>query len=269
MVGHAAAAGLGHLSGARRRRADSRTAEQHDRRRRAGLAGRTDDCPQHAGYQHPPCAGRRVGTTSLSTVRPVRSWRTRTCGWPSPRVSTGRPSPTSRQRGLVDKPAPLNNHIFVAGQKGYQDNSAVVAYDPEKAKAELDALGWRLNGQFREKDGRQLVIRDVLYDAQSTRQFAPDRAEQPRPDRRQAGTRRQGRRQLLQPVHQHRGLRHRPVELGGRRVPAVLPDPDLRLGRGKQLRQDRHHRRSTPRSSRCSTSSTRTRRAHWPTNSIR
>ena len=75
------------------------------------------------------------------------------------------------QRGLVDKPAPLNNHIFVAGQKGYQDNSAVVAYDPEKAKAELDALGWKLNGQFREKDGRQLVIRDVLYDAQSTRQF--------------------------------------------------------------------------------------------------
>ena len=76
------------------------------------------------------------------------------------------------QRGLVDKPVPLNNHIFVAGQKGYQDNSGVVAYDPEKAKAELDALGWRLNGQFREKDGRQLVIRDVLYDAQSTRQFA-------------------------------------------------------------------------------------------------
>ena len=75
------------------------------------------------------------------------------------------------QRGLVDKPVPLNNHIFVAGQKGYQDNSAVVAFDPEKAKAELDALGWKLNGEFREKDGKQLVIRDVLYDAQSTRQF--------------------------------------------------------------------------------------------------
>lgn len=75
------------------------------------------------------------------------------------------------QRGLVDKPAPLNNHIFVAGQQGYQDNSAVVAYDPEKAKSELDALGWELNGQFREKDGKQLVIRDVLYDAQTTRQF--------------------------------------------------------------------------------------------------
>ena len=59
----------------------------------------------------------------------------------------------------------------MAGQQGYQDNSAVVAYDPEKAKSELDALGWKLNGQFREKDGKQLVIRDVLYDAQTTRQF--------------------------------------------------------------------------------------------------
>jgi peptide/nickel transport system substrate-binding protein len=76
------------------------------------------------------------------------------------------------QRGLVDKPVPLNNHIYVAGQKGYQDNSQVVAYDPEKAKQELDALGWKLNGQFREKDGKQLVIRDVLYDAQTTRQVA-------------------------------------------------------------------------------------------------
>jgi peptide/nickel transport system substrate-binding protein len=75
-------------------------------------------------------------------------------------------------RGLADKPAPLNNHVYVAGQEGYQDNSGVVAFDPEKAKQELDALGWRMNGQFREKDGRQLVIRDVLYDAISTRQFA-------------------------------------------------------------------------------------------------
>lgn len=76
------------------------------------------------------------------------------------------------QRGLVDTPTPLNNHIFLAGQDGYQDNSAVVAYDPEQAKAELDALGWKLNGQFRTKDGKPLVIRDVIYDAQSTRQIA-------------------------------------------------------------------------------------------------
>lgn len=72
------------------------------------------------------------------------------------------------QRGLVDNPVPLNNHIYVAGQEGYQDNS--IAFDPEAAKRELDELGWRFNGQFREKDGRRLTIRDVYYDAQSTRQ---------------------------------------------------------------------------------------------------
>lgn len=76
------------------------------------------------------------------------------------------------QRGLVDNPAALNNHIFLAGQQGYQDNSAAVPFDPEKAKTELDALGWKLNGQFREKDGRQLVIRDVFYESKTTRQIA-------------------------------------------------------------------------------------------------
>ena len=75
-------------------------------------------------------------------------------------------------RGLVETPTPLGNHVFVAGQDGYQDNSAAMAYDPEKAKAELDALGWKLNGQFREKDGRKLVIRDVLYDSPPGRQAA-------------------------------------------------------------------------------------------------
>ncbi|MCV7042680.1 hypothetical protein BST36_12345 [Mycolicibacterium moriokaense] len=75
------------------------------------------------------------------------------------------------QRGLADNPAPLNNHIFVAGQEGYQDNSGVVAFDPEKAKKVLDGLGWRMNGQFREKDGKQLVIRDVLFDSLGTRQY--------------------------------------------------------------------------------------------------
>lgn len=74
-------------------------------------------------------------------------------------------------RGLADNPRPLNNHIYVAGQKGYQDNSGAVAFDPEKAKKELDALGWKMNGQFREKDGRKLAIRDVLYDSLSSRQY--------------------------------------------------------------------------------------------------
>ncbi|AFM18556.1 ABC-type dipeptide transport system, periplasmic component [Mycolicibacterium chubuense NBB4] len=71
------------------------------------------------------------------------------------------------QRGLTDKPVPLNNHIYVAGQEGYQDNG--IGFDPEGAKRDLDALGWRQAGQFREKDGRTLTIRDVFYDAKSTR----------------------------------------------------------------------------------------------------
>ncbi|PRC43266.1 hypothetical protein C6A85_000000106230 [Mycobacterium sp. ITM-2017-0098] len=75
------------------------------------------------------------------------------------------------QRGLADNPKALNNHIYLAGQEGYQDNG--IAFDPEAAKRELDAQGWTLSdsgaGQFREKDGRQLKIRNVFYDGASTR----------------------------------------------------------------------------------------------------
>jgi peptide/nickel transport system substrate-binding protein len=73
------------------------------------------------------------------------------------------------QHGLTADPAALNSHIFVAGQRGYQDNS--IGYDPEQANRELDALGWKRNGAFREKNGRKLVVRDVFFDAQSTRRF--------------------------------------------------------------------------------------------------
>ena len=76
------------------------------------------------------------------------------------------------QYGLTSDPVALNNHVYVAGQDGYQDNSGVLAYDPAEAGRELDALGWKLNGQFREKDGRQLVVRDLFYDGQGSRVFA-------------------------------------------------------------------------------------------------
>jgi peptide/nickel transport system substrate-binding protein len=75
------------------------------------------------------------------------------------------------QHGLSSNPAALNNHVYVEGQQGYEDNGGVVAYNPEKAKQELDTLGWKLNGQFRERDGQHLVVRDLFYDAQTTRQF--------------------------------------------------------------------------------------------------
>jgi peptide/nickel transport system substrate-binding protein len=76
------------------------------------------------------------------------------------------------QHGLTDHPMPLNNHVYVEGQVGYQNNSAPADYNPDQARRDLDALGWKLNGTVREKDGKQLAVRDVFYDAQSNRQIA-------------------------------------------------------------------------------------------------
>jgi peptide/nickel transport system ATP-binding protein len=76
------------------------------------------------------------------------------------------------QRGLVSEPKPLNNHIYVAGQEGYQDNSKPAAFNPDEARRDLDALGWKLDGPFRRKDGRTLAIRLVIFEAQSGRQIA-------------------------------------------------------------------------------------------------
>ncbi|MGQ4598788.1 ABC transporter substrate-binding protein [Nocardia sp. R6R-6] len=68
---------------------------------------------------------------------------------------------TAIQHGLVENPKPLNNHVFIQGQKGYQDNS--LGFDPAATAKELDDLGWKLVGDVREKDGRKLEIRDVMY----------------------------------------------------------------------------------------------------------
>jgi peptide/nickel transport system substrate-binding protein len=76
------------------------------------------------------------------------------------------------QHGLTDHPLPLNNHVYVAGQAGYQNNSAPADYNPDQARRELDGLGWKLNGAVREKDGKQLVVRDVVYDAPAAKQIA-------------------------------------------------------------------------------------------------
>ncbi|GFG67372.1 hypothetical protein MKUB_48620 [Mycobacterium kubicae] len=71
--------------------------------------------------------------------------------------------------GLTGDPAPLNNHVYVAGQKGYQDNST--PYDPERANRELDRLGWRRNGEFRERNGQQLVVRLLFYESPNAKVF--------------------------------------------------------------------------------------------------
>ncbi|CAM2974193.1 ABC transporter family substrate-binding protein [Skermania piniformis] len=71
---------------------------------------------------------------------------------------------TAILNGLVTDPHPLNNHIFLEGQQGYQDNAEPIGYDPDKAARELDALGWTPGSDgIREKDGRKLVLRHVMY----------------------------------------------------------------------------------------------------------
>jgi len=69
---------------------------------------------------------------------------------------------SAMQNGLVESPKPLNNHVYLQGQQGYRDNAP--AFDPAAAERELDALGWVRQGEVRVKDGRELVIRDVMYD---------------------------------------------------------------------------------------------------------
>ena len=266
--GTPAAAGPHHLLCARRRRPHSCSAEQRPRRHRADVARRTR--PSRATHR------------GISIRRaPGPSWYHFTFnGAPGSiladkalrlAVAKGidrQAIASVTQRGLADNPVPLNNHIYVAGQEGYQDNSAVVAFDPEKAKQELDALGWRLNGQFREKDGRQLVIRDVLYDAQTTRQFG----------------------QIAQSSLAQIGVKlELDAKSGGgfftnyiipgdfdiaqfswvrRRVPAVRPDTDLPVHGGEQLRQDRQPGDRRQDRADASRNWTPQRRAHWPMSSI-
>ncbi|MBW0271207.1 hypothetical protein ATM97_10285 [Nocardia sp. MH4] len=79
---------------------------------------------------------------------------------------------TTTQHGVVEKPEPLNNHIFMKGQKGYQDNAQAVSYDPAEAARMLDELGWKLNGDVREKNGRKLELRDVMYQQDAWVQIA-------------------------------------------------------------------------------------------------
>ncbi|GAB2848331.1 ABC transporter family substrate-binding protein [Lentzea nigeriaca] len=54
------------------------------------------------------------------------------------------------------------NHFFLLGTKEYKDNSSIASFDKEAAKKQLDELGWKLEGETRKKDGKELVIRYVI-----------------------------------------------------------------------------------------------------------
>ena len=58
---------------------------------------------------------------------------------------------------------PLQNHLFMANQKGYKDNAgALSSPDVEEAKKLLDEAGWKVEGDVRKKDGKELA--DPLRD---------------------------------------------------------------------------------------------------------
>jgi len=63
----------------------------------------------------------------------------------------------------IDWPvAPLNNHVYMSNQQGYVDMAKETGldYDPDKAKADLDAAGWKAGADgIREKNGKKLEIR--------------------------------------------------------------------------------------------------------------
>ncbi|MFG2842156.1 ABC transporter family substrate-binding protein [Kitasatospora sp. NPDC048296] len=65
--------------------------------------------------------------------------------------------------GLDWPGVPLNNHLLVANQNGYRDNSLGLSrFDPADAARKLDAAGWKLDGDVRKKDGRELNLRMIV-----------------------------------------------------------------------------------------------------------
>ncbi|MDO5645707.1 MAG: ABC transporter family substrate-binding protein [Dermabacter sp.] len=56
-----------------------------------------------------------------------------------------------------------NNYIYMPGQAGYEDSfDGKLTFDQEAAKKVLDDAGWALNGDVREKDGKQLAFSIVI-----------------------------------------------------------------------------------------------------------
>jgi peptide/nickel transport system substrate-binding protein len=57
---------------------------------------------------------------------------------------------------------PLNNIFLLSTQEGYEDDGKLTGldYDPEKAKSDLDAAGWKAGADgIREKDGKKLEVK--------------------------------------------------------------------------------------------------------------
>ncbi|MEV6243386.1 ABC transporter family substrate-binding protein [Lentzea sp. NPDC051838] len=57
-------------------------------------------------------------------------------------------------------PSPVGNRLFLPGTKNYQDHT--IPFSQDFARSTMDSLGWKLDGEYRAKDGKQLVLRYVI-----------------------------------------------------------------------------------------------------------
>ncbi|MFC1412775.1 ABC transporter family substrate-binding protein [Streptacidiphilus sp. N1-12] len=81
---------------------------------------------------------------------------------------------TAAGKGLPFTPPVLDNHFFMPGQQGYQDNAGVYGtYDPAAARKLLDQAGWQDNGagKPRTKDGKPLTLTYVLSNGSAQTSF--------------------------------------------------------------------------------------------------
>lgn len=60
---------------------------------------------------------------------------------------------------------PDGNHIYVPGSTPYRDNAGALPFDPAAANQALDRLGWVRTGATRQKDGKPLSLRLLLFEA--------------------------------------------------------------------------------------------------------
>ncbi|MFD7642042.1 ABC transporter family substrate-binding protein [Kitasatospora sp. NPDC059795] len=75
-------------------------------------------------------------------------------------------------KGVPVEFKPLDNHLFMTNQNGYQANAGDwVTYDPATAKKWLDEAGWKDSGGARSKDGQPLELHYVMSDGSTQAQY--------------------------------------------------------------------------------------------------
>ena len=77
---------------------------------------------------------------------------------------------TAIQNGMVQDPQPLDNHVYLRGQQGYQDNAPPSTPTPPTPNSTPSAGS--ATATCARRTGAQLEIRDVMYNSQTWVQIA-------------------------------------------------------------------------------------------------